>query len=183
MNALDTSHRETASLTDIATPFGMVRLVWQDENIVKVALGPYQPESILPVVLLGLPSHARGRRLVAAFLAYFRGEQVVFPCPLPESEGTEFQRTVWRALARIPYGTCQGYGELAGGLGMPSGSARAAGSACARNPLPVIYPCHRVVAATGALTGFGAGLAWKAALLELEGVPLDRARMQVTRMR
>ncbi|HEY1327165.1 MAG TPA: methylated-DNA--[protein]-cysteine S-methyltransferase [Casimicrobiaceae bacterium] len=81
--------------------------------------------------------------------------------------GTAFQRTVWRAIAAVPYGEVLTYGELARAAGA-AGSARAAGAATGRNPLSIIVPCHRIVGAGGALTGYAGGLERKRALLDLE---------------
>ncbi len=106
------------------------------------------------------------REAVRQLGAYFAGELKVFDLPLAP-EGTPFQRRVWEELRRIPYGKTRSYGELAGRLGMPTG-ARAVGAANGRNPLPVVVPCHRVIGANGALTGFYGGLFLKEALLELE---------------
>ncbi|MFN2435959.1 MAG: methylated-DNA--[protein]-cysteine S-methyltransferase [Desulfotignum sp.] len=71
--------------------------------------------------------------------------------------GTPFQRRVWRELARVPYGTTISYGELARRIGN-AGAARAVGMANAKNPLPIVIPCHRVIGKNGTLTGFGGGL-------------------------
>lgn len=98
---------------------------------------------------------------------YFAGERRVFDLPLDVSRGTEFQRAAWLALAEIPYGATTTYGAQARRLGRPD-AVRAVGAANGRNPLPVVLPCHRVVGAGGALTGFGGGLPVKRALLDLE---------------
>ena len=82
-------------------------------------------------------------------------------------EGTPFYREVWRELERIPYGRTISYGRLARRLGKP-GAARAVGTANGRNPLPIVIPCHRVIGSDGSLTGYGGGLRFKRALLELE---------------
>ncbi len=99
---------------------------------------------------------------------YFAGERRAFDLPLDMDAGTEFQRSVWREVATISHGATITYGELARRIGRP-GHARAAGGANARNPLPVIVPCHRVVGGDGALTGYAGGLDRKRLLLELEG--------------
>ena len=99
--------------------------------------------------------------------AYFAGELERFELPLAPV-GTAFQRCVWEALAEILYGTTTTYSELAARIGRPS-ACRAVGAANGRNPLPVIVPCHRVVGAAGALTGYGGGLGRKRLLLALEG--------------
>ncbi len=97
---------------------------------------------------------------------YFAGERRVFDLPLNPS-GTPFQLRVWAALREIPYGEVRSYGDLAARIGSP-GSARAVGLANGRNPIPVIVPCHRVIGASGALTGYGGGLERKQFLLGLE---------------
>jgi methylated-DNA-[protein]-cysteine S-methyltransferase len=81
--------------------------------------------------------------------------------------GTTWERLVWDALLRIPYGETRSYGEIAVELGQP-GAARAVGLANGRNPVSVIVPCHRVIGASGTLTGYGGGLERKRQLLDLE---------------
>ena len=87
--------------------------------------------------------------------------------PLDISAGTEFQQTVWAELLNIPSGQTRSYGEIAGRLAKP-GAARAVGSACGANPIPVIVPCHRVLAAHQRIGGFFGGLDWKQRLLRIE---------------
>jgi methylated-DNA-[protein]-cysteine S-methyltransferase len=100
---------------------------------------------------------------------YFAGRRTEFDLPLAV-DGTAFQRTVWRALQEIPYGETISYGELAKRVGNPKAS-RAAGSANGKNRIPIVIPCHRVIAAGGKLGGFGGGLPVKQALLALESSP------------
>ena len=100
--------------------------------------------------------------------AYFAGELERFELPLAP-HGTAFQRSVWDALSEIAYGTTTTYSELAARIGRPS-ACRAVGAANGSNPLPVIVPCHRVIGAAGALTGYGGGLERKRHLLALEAV-------------
>ena len=83
------------------------------------------------------------------------------------SIGTDFQQSVWRQLLKIPLGQTRSYGELAQCLAKP-GASRAVGSACGANPIPVIVPCHRVLAAHRRLGGFSGGLGWKQRLLRIE---------------
>jgi len=97
---------------------------------------------------------------------YFAGTRRNFDLPLAP-QGTPFQLQVWRELAAIPFGTTITYAQLAQRVG--NGNAmRAVGAANGRNPLPIVLPCHRVIGADGALTGFGGGLPTKAFLLRLE---------------
>ncbi|WP_327352222.1 methylated-DNA--[protein]-cysteine S-methyltransferase [Streptomyces sp. NBC_01304] len=99
--------------------------------------------------------------------AYFKGELTDFDLPL-HLHGTDFQRSVWAELRKIPYGETRSYGELAEALGNPAAS-RAVGLANGKNPIGIIVPCHRVVGANGSLTGYGGGLDRKQRLLEFEG--------------
>jgi methylated-DNA-[protein]-cysteine S-methyltransferase len=98
--------------------------------------------------------------------AYLAGELTVFDLPVA-IDGSVFQQRIWRLLAEIPYGRTTSYGLLAARLGRPSAS-RAVGLANGRNPIPIVLPCHRVVGASGALTGYGGGLDRKRWLLDLE---------------
>jgi len=98
---------------------------------------------------------------------YFAGARRTFNLPLAP-HGTEFQLDVWRELRAIPYGETISYAQLATRIGKPS-AMRAVGAANGRNPLPIVVPCHRVIGADGALTGFGGGLPTKHFLLKLEG--------------
>ncbi|HEX3098919.1 MAG TPA: methylated-DNA--[protein]-cysteine S-methyltransferase [Usitatibacter sp.] len=98
---------------------------------------------------------------------YFAGRRHAFDLPLAAA-GTPFQRRVWNEISRIPYGETVSYTELAARAGAP-GAARAAGAATGRNPLAIVVPCHRVVGARGALTGYAGGIDRKTRLLALEG--------------
>ena len=103
---------------------------------------------------------------VGQLTAYFAGELTDFDIDL-ELRGTEFQQRVWNALLTIPYGETRSYGEIAEQIGAP-GSARAVGWANGHNPIAIVVPCHRVIGASGSLTGYGGGLDRKRTLLELE---------------
>ena len=98
--------------------------------------------------------------------AYFAGKRKTFDLPLRPT-GTEFQLQVLDELQKIPYGTTVSYGDIANRIGRPK-AVRAVGAANGRNPLPIIIPCHRVIGASGDLTGFGGGIPTKKALLRLE---------------
>ena len=97
---------------------------------------------------------------------YFAGKRTHFSVAL-DPQGTPFQRSVWKQIAKVAFGKTLTYGELARRAGHP-GSARAAGAATGRNPIGIIVPCHRIMGANGALTGYAGGLARKRALLALE---------------
>ncbi len=107
------------------------------------------------------------RRIERELLEYLRGDRREFSFARKPS-GTAFERAVWDELERIPYGATRTYGEIARSLGRPR-AARAIGMANHKNPIPIVIPCHRVVAAGGKLGGYGGGLALKRRLLALEG--------------
>ncbi|MGJ9533305.1 methylated-DNA--[protein]-cysteine S-methyltransferase [Actinotignum sp. GS-2025b] len=143
-----------------------------------------QAHALIAVVLPGLPrpqavteledgaKRRRAEELAARACAqlseYFAGERTCFTLPtdLVLTRGP-FAARVQRALAEIPYGQTRSYGELAALLGNPR-AVRAVGSACARNSIPIVLPCHRVLAARGGLGGYAGGLDMKKALLRLE---------------
>jgi methylated-DNA-[protein]-cysteine S-methyltransferase len=109
--------------------------------------------------------------------AYFAGDRTEFDLPLsvPDDHGSRFERAVWEELSRIPYGEMRTYGDVAVAV-QDLAAARAVGTACNHNPVPLIVPCHRVVGAGGKLVGFGGGLPRKRWLLEHEArVALERA--------
>lgn len=147
----------------IESPIGPLRLVARDAQLV----GVYTAAQVAPPAIEG-----DARVLAEAALqlaAYFAGERRAFELPLAPV-GTDFQRLVWRALARIPYGATWSYAHLAQEIGRPSAS-RAVGAANGKNPLSIVIPCHRVVGASGALTGYAGGLDAKRWLLAHERRP------------
>jgi O-6-methylguanine DNA methyltransferase len=91
--------------------------------------------------------------------------------PPMDLSGTEFQKSVWNALQKISVGKTKSYGEIARAIGRPK-AVRAVGGACGANPVPVLVPCHRVLAANKKLGGFSGGLDWKRSLLKREGVKI-----------
>jgi len=146
---------------------GLLTLTWEDDLVTGISLGKESVAGAFTSVpgdwqayLRRLPLHAEE--------APFRWE----------FGGTEFQSAVWRGLLEIPSGEVVTYGELARRLERPE-AVRAVAAACGANRLPVLVPCHRVVAASGALHGFSAGLDWKRQLLEAEGVSIDSDRLRI----
>lgn len=120
-----------------------------------------------PAWRMGTASAAPFAECARQLRDYLAGRRRTFDLPLAP-RGTEFQRRVWREIARIPYGETLSYATLAARAGAP-GAARAAGAATGRNPLSIVVPCHRVVGGGGALTGYAGGLERKTRLLEIEG--------------
>ena len=107
------------------------------------------------------------RDCIAQLAGYFAGTRRRFDLLLA-ARGTTFQKGVWREIAKVPFGKTITYAELAARAGSP-GSARAAGAATGRNPFAIVVPCHRILGASGSLTGYAGGLARKERLLRLEG--------------
>lgn len=141
----------------VETPIGPLRLSAEDGRLTRVEFSPSAEARSGEPVLLEAEAQLR---------AYFAGELRGFELPLAP-RGTDFQLSVWDALLEIPYGATTTYSELAAAIGRPS-ACRAVGAANGRNPLAVIVPCHRVIGAAGALTGYGGGLERKQVLLALE---------------
>lgn len=113
------------------------------------------------------------RQTTSALIRALAGKPVGALPPLDLAGGTEFQQAVWRAIKSIPVGRTRSYGELALEVGRPK-AVRATGGACGANPIPVLIPCHRVLATSGKLGGFSGGLDWKVRLLALEGIVVSR---------
>lgn len=110
---------------------------------------------------------SRSRDVAAQLAAYFTSRRRTFEVVL-DMAGTDFQRRVWQSLLQIPYGETWSYGKQAAFLG-DSRAVRAVAGANGRNPVSIVVPCHRVIGSNGRLTGYGGGMARKAALLRLEG--------------
>ena len=146
------------------SPVGELLLVGDDEGL----RGLYLPDHRRgPQVAAGWRRDDGALAAVRAQLAgYFAGDRTEFDLPLVP-DGTPFQLRVWEALKQIPYGETRCYGDLAKQLGR-AGAARAVGAANGRNPISIVVPCHRVVGAGGALTGYAGGVVVKRTLLDHE---------------
>ena len=142
------------------TPVGAIGLEEENGAIVRLLL-PGAPAPRIACHETSLLTE--GKRQLLEYLA---GVRRVFDLPLAP-KGTEFYRSVWRALEEIPYGETRSYRDIAQAVGRPK-AVRAVGQANHNNPIPVIIPCHRVVGANGSLTGYGGGLDLKERLLRLE---------------
>jgi methylated-DNA-[protein]-cysteine S-methyltransferase len=148
----------------IRSPIGPLTAVREDGVLVRLLfeLRGRPPD---PAVL-GPRDDAAFADLAEQLAGYFAGQRTAFDVAV-RAEGDDLQRGVWHLMTRIPYGATRSYGDLARDLGDRT-LAQAVGTACGRNPLPVVVPCHRVVGADGSLVGFGGGLHRKRFLLDLE---------------
>lgn len=113
------------------------------------------------------PEHPVLAAAIQQLDGYFQGRRNSFDLPIDLSQGTPFQQAVWQTLSVIPYGQSTSYGAIAQAIGKPK-AVRAVGGAVGRNPIGIVLPCHRVLGANGALTGYTGGLERKVALLRLE---------------
>jgi methylated-DNA-[protein]-cysteine S-methyltransferase len=150
--------------TTVDSPLGELLLVGDGHDLHALSmLAGRRPLAIAPGWTRADDRFADVREQLAG---YFGGERADFDVPLA-LDGTQFQNRVWQALQEIPYGETISYGELARRTGKSS-AARAVGLANGSNPIAVIVPCHRVIGANGALTGYGGGMERKRLLLDLE---------------
>ncbi|MBI4816970.1 MAG: MGMT family protein [Deltaproteobacteria bacterium] len=157
---------EFIPLSKAAVTYATLELPFAQLRVSVGARGLLRVELASPQGLAG-PTSELALAAATELEALVWGRREDFGLPI-ELAGTPFEREVWQALARIPRGRTSTYGRLASELGRTS-AARAVGSACHKNPVPIVIPCHRVVGSTGALTGYALGLPIKSALLGLEG--------------
>ncbi len=160
----NTEKEWTVTLPD--TPVGPVRLYFSERGLTALefgsARGQAAPEEEAPPALAPMMAAVR-----KGLTAYFAGHPADLSSLALAPQGTQFQLRVWQELRKIPRGTTISYGELARRVGSPKAS-RAVGQANGSNPIPVIIPCHRVIAADGSLGGYSSGLERKRWLLEHE---------------
>jgi methylated-DNA-[protein]-cysteine S-methyltransferase len=161
----DDAHRPLRfSLYD--SPIGQLKLVADDGSLLAI-LWPKEKEGRVPLrAMVRAGSYGVLDTVARQLNEYFAGERVVFDLPMAP-RGSEFQRNVWDQLAAIPYGETRSYAEIARALGNPK-ATRAVGQANGRNPISIVTPCHRVIAANGSLGGFAGTLEAKQYLLDLE---------------
>ena len=154
------------------TPAGWMGILRSPHGLLRTSLPQSSPEEALrslgaeTVEATSYPEIFRG--LAERFRLYFSGKRVAFPDRLDTSTGTSFQWLVWETARHITYGETRSYSWIAQQMGKPK-AMRAVGQALGRNPLPIIIPCHRVLASDGGLGGFTGGLDVKMQLLRMEG--------------
>lgn len=141
------------------TPKGRITIGQSNGSITQLVFGPARLEGVERACELT-------NRASSQVLEYLAGKRRSFDLPLA-AKGTEFQHAVWNEMLNIPYGETRTYGQIAAALGKPK-ALQAVGQACGRNPIPIIVPCHRVVAAGGKLGGYAYGPGIKQFLLNVE---------------
>ncbi len=165
------SRTDTAevSLARMTSPLGRIELTADGTRLLSVRIG-YADQ--LPLDAFGERPSPLLDAAVHQLTEYFAGTRISFDLPLFLDGGTEFQRRVWAALRAIPFGSVTSYGAIAQAVGQP-GAGRSVGGAIAANPLPLLVGCHRVLSASGEITGYsqGAGVVTKAWLLTHESIP------------
>ena len=154
-------------LTLIGSDKGLAAILWENDNPNRVH-AKADVENNNHSILLETERQLR---------EYFEGKRSSFSLEL-DPIGTKFQKEVWDALLTIPYGETRSYTQIANQLGNPK-AVRAVGAANGRNPISIVVPCHRVIGASGGLTGFAGGLEAKASLLSLEGAKSTKPQMTI----
>ena len=153
------------------TAAGWVGILGSEKGLRRATLPKHSEQAVHEVLRDSLANAVEAPQcfadLIERFLTYFTGHRVEFPDKIDFTGATRFQQSVWQATRLIPYGEIRSYTWVAAKAGNPK-AARATGQALGRNPLPVIVPCHRVLAANGGPGGFSGGLKMKRWLLGLE---------------
>jgi methylated-DNA-[protein]-cysteine S-methyltransferase len=146
------------------SPIGIIRVFSNNEKVIAIDIavsGVREVASKEPILL----------KAKAELDDYFAGKLTKFTFPMDTSKGTEFQRSVWKEIAKIRFGQVKTYADIAKAIGKPK-AARAVGGAVGSNPIPLAIGCHRVLGSSGKITGYsgGKGLPTKRILLKLEGI-------------
>ncbi|SHN41836.1 methylated-DNA-[protein]-cysteine S-methyltransferase [Duganella sacchari] len=150
-----------------ASPVGKLQLVAKGDVLAAILWENERPNRVRLEPMIENRSSAVLAKVAEQLAEYFAGQRSRFEVKL-DFKGTDFQQQVWAALLTIPFGETRTYSQIARQIGKPA-AVRAVGAANGRNPISIIAPCHRVIGASGELTGFAGGLAAKQTLLTIEG--------------
>ena len=165
------------------SPIGPLQIASTDKGLAYVQMHQASGRGLLGWQKRHLPqarvseAYAPNRSAASQLLEYLEGKRLDFDLPL-DQRGTAFELNVYAALLEIPYGETRSYAEIAAAIGNP-GASRAVGAANAANSLPLVVPCHRVIAAGGKLGGYAGGLALKRRLLAMEQAGAKRGNLQL----
>ena len=158
----------------LKAPFGRIVVVASERGLHNVMFDPDDlPRSLEGCAVIEKPSHPVVAATLRQLREYFAGTRTSFDVKL-DLEGTEFQVSAWKALARVKFGRTASYAQQATSIGRPT-ATRAVGAANGKNPVAIVLPCHRIVGANGSLTGFAGGLDTKQWLLDHEQKVLAKA--------
>ncbi len=162
----------TLLYTAFGSPIGKIYLALTEKGLCAVGINEREKDFINTLEkaynIKPVKDDAAFSEFARLLKRYLNGERLKIEIPL-DMKGTNFEKRVWKALLKIPYGRTKSYGEIAREIDLPKG-ARAVGNACGKNPIPIIAPCHRVVAGDGGLGGYSGGIGIKKRLLRIEGV-------------
>ncbi|MFP3501673.1 methylated-DNA--[protein]-cysteine S-methyltransferase [Burkholderia sp. SIMBA_062] len=159
----------------IPSPLGDIAIRIEDDALTGLF---FVGQKYYPSLAIAPDVHPRNasplvRKVAEEVAEYFTGTRETFSVPI-HLRGTAFQRSVWKELLAIPFGELVSYGDITDRVGLPMSAARAVGGAVGRNPVSIMVPCHRVIGASGSLTGYAGGIERKRALLSLEGAGFAR---------
>ncbi|MBI3354861.1 MAG: methylated-DNA--[protein]-cysteine S-methyltransferase [Nitrospirae bacterium] len=158
--------------TDFGSPIGKIFLALTEKGLCAVGINEREKDFINTLEkaynIKPVKDDAAFSELARLLKRCLNGERLKIEIPL-DMKGTDFEKKVWKALLKIPHGRTKSYGEIARKIDLPKG-ARAVGNACGKNPVPIIIPCHRVVAGDGGLGGYSGGIGIKKRLLKIEGI-------------
>lgn len=143
----------------LETPLGTLYLVFQASSLISISFE--KPKGVVP------KKTTASRQAIRELTEFFEAKRTDFTCGTAFVEGTDFEQQVWKALTAVPYGETKTYKWLAEQIGKPH-AARAVGQALSRNPIPIIFPCHRIIESDGSLGGYASGADMKRRLLEIE---------------
>jgi len=170
-----TREPEPLAVASVRTPAGRIVVICSASGLREVRLGSDPVPSRREAASRGVRYVRRPAWTATAQRAierFVRGSAIPSTLPLDLSSGTEFQRRVWDATRRVPWGEMVSYTDIARGAGTPR-AVRAVGNALGSNPVPIVVPCHRVIHGGGTIGGFTSGLPWKRYLLSLERGQLE----------
>ncbi|MBI2848518.1 MAG: methylated-DNA--[protein]-cysteine S-methyltransferase [Chloroflexi bacterium] len=162
------------------TSWGWVRMEASTQGLRRIVLPSASSAQVTQLLQEEepLPNDPLFPSVIAALRLYLSGKRIDFDFPLDLHQATPFQHRVWTAVRSIPYGEIRTYQWVGVNIGLPRG-ARAVGQALSHNPLPIIIPCHRVIASNGSLGGFTGGVDTKERLLSLEGLQHDLGQHKI----
>lgn len=153
----------------IETPFGRFAAHYSEDGLAELNFPEKAPSQFSEEP--GSPQIRQWHTLTTRALLRLLGGKAPGPFPPLDLHGTEFQKSVWNVMLKIDFGQTLSYAQVASAIGNPK-ATRAVGSACGANPIPVLVPCHRILAAQGKLGGFSSGLDWKRTLLKIERITI-----------